>query len=636
MAQLDVTELDFTNIKQSLVTFLSAQEEFTDYDFEGSALSVLIDTLAYNTHYSALLAHLQANESFLDTAIKRSSVASIAKSLGYTPRSTRSSTASVEFKVRPDPSYSNSTLTLSRDASFTTSLNNITYLFSPKQTTTASLETIDGTSVFIFRDLILQEGTRVSNNYLIDANNLSGPLTIPNSQVDTSTIRVRVQASTTDLTLQTYTLSNTLLDVSSTSNAFFLEETIDGLYTIRFGDNVVGKKLAAGNIVIVDYMVSKGENTNGAKTFTCTTQLTGANEARTFTASETLSASGGQSKENIDSIRRNAPLYNQTRERAVAASDYESLILTSNSNIQSASVWGGEDNVPPIYGKVFISLDPIENQIITQRDKDEILNTVIRPKSAISIIPEFVDPEYTYIGLKVGVVYDNKKTTSTSGQISSSVATAINNFFATELNTLNKNFYYSKIHDAIKQISTSIISVNITPTLQKRIIPLLGKANSTDIYYNTKLQPRELTSSFLNINVAGATVKVKLQDVPSSTVVSPDYVGTGTVNAVDALGNIIQTVGTIDYSIGKVSISSMTIVSLLENETKYRIRVRPHDDSKDIFTNILSRSTAASTGPVFAKPSNNTILSLDDSPKSITLNTRAGLDINITTSDENY
>lgn len=636
MAQLDVTELDFTNIKQSLVTFLSAQEEFTDYDFEGSALSVLIDTLAYNTHYSALLAHLQANESFLDTAIKRSSVASIAKSLGYTPRSTRSSTASVEFKVIPDPSYTNSTLTLSRDASFTTSLNNITYLFSPTQTTTASLETIDGTSVFIFRDLILQEGTRVSNNYLIDANNLSGPLTIPNSQVDTSTIRVRVQASTTDLTLQTYTLSNTLLDVSSTSNAFFLEETIDGLYTIRFGDNVVGKKLAAGNIVIVDYMVSKGENTNGAKTFTCTTQLTGANEARTFTASETLSASGGQSKENIDSIRRNAPLYNQTRERAVAASDYESLILTSNSNIQSASVWGGEDNVPPIYGKVFISLDPIENQIITQRDKDEILNTVIRPKSAISIIPEFVDPEYTYIGLKVGVVYDNKKTTSTSGQISSSVATAINNFFATELNTLNKNFYYSKIHDAIKQISTSIISVNITPTLQKRIIPLLGKANSTDIYYNTKLQPRELTSSFLNINVAGATVKVKLQDVPSSTVVSPDYVGTGTVNAVDALGNIIQTVGTIDYSIGKVSISSMTIVSLLENETKYRIRVRPHDDSKDIFTNILSRSTAASTGPVFAKPSNNTILSLDDSPKSITLNTRAGLDINITTSDENY
>ena len=148
--------------------------------------------------------------------------------------------------------------------------------------------------LFIFRDLILQEGTRVSNNYLIDANNLSGPLTIPNSQVDTSTIRVRVQASTTDLTLQAYTLSNTLLDVSSTSNAFFLEETIDGLYTIRFGDNVVGKKLAAGNIVIVDYMVSKGENTNGAKTFTCTTQLTGANEARTFTASETLSASGGQ------------------------------------------------------------------------------------------------------------------------------------------------------------------------------------------------------------------------------------------------------------------------------------------------------------------------------------------------------
>lgn len=636
MSQLDVTELDFKNIKQSLKTFLSAQEEFSDYDFEGSALSVLIDTLAYNTHYSAMLAHMQANESFLDTAIKRSSVTSIAKALGYTPRSSRSSTASVKFTIIPDPSYQNSTLTLSRDATFTASVDNVTYSFYPSETVTASLETIGSSSGFVFENLLLKEGSRISNNFLIDANNLSGPLTIANAGVDTTSIRVRVQKSATDLSIEGYNLSNSLLDVSSTSRAYFIEETIDGLYTIRFGDGVVGKKLEAGNLVIVDYLVTRGAAANGAKGFTCTSTISGSAEGKSFDSASTIPASGGQSKESIDSIRRNAPLYNQARDRAVAASDYESLILTSNANIQAVSVWGGEDNNPPIYGKVFISLDPIEGQIITQRDKDQILSSVIGPKSSISIIPEFVDPEYSYVGLKVGVVYDNKKTTLTSGQISSSVSTAISEFFATELNTLNKNFYYSKIHDAIKAISTSIVSINITPTIQKRLTASLNKANTYDISFNTKLQPREMTSSFFNANIAGATIKVKFQDVPASTVVAPEYSGTGVVNVVDKDNNLIAAVGTIDYDTGNVKITSLTITSLLESETTIRIRVRPHDDSKDILTNILTRTSETSTSAVFARPSNNTILTLDDTAKSVSLNTRTGLDINITTLDENY
>lgn len=638
MSQLDVTELDFNDIKESLKTFLSAQEEFSDYDFEGSALSVLIDTLAYNTHYNAMLAHLQANESFLDTAIKRSSVTSIAKALGYTARSSRASTASVKMTVVPDPAYQNSTLTLSRDTTFTANNreDNVTYTFYPSETVTASLETINGVTGFVFSDLLLKEGTRVSNNFLIDSNNVSGPLTIPNAGVDTTTIRVRVQKSTTDLTVESYNLANNLLDISSTTKAYFIEETLDGLYVIRFGDDVIGKKLSSGNIVIVDYITTSGAAANRSRGFACTVNLTGANESRTFDTASTVPASGGQGKESIDSIRRNAPIYNQTRERAVAASDYESLILASNSNIQSVSVWGGEDNVPPIYGKVFISLDPVEGQIITQRDKDEILSTTIGPKSTISIVPEFVDPDYSYVGLKVGVVYDNKKTTLTSGQINDAVTNAITNFFATELNTLNKNFYYSKIHDAIKAISNSVISVNITPTIQKRLNVELGKANTYDIYFNSKLQPREMSSSFFNATVSGANIKVKIQDIPSATVIAPEYNGTGTLNIVDSDGAIVSKVGTIDYSTGRVQISSMIVSSLIGNETKIRLRVRPHDDSKDILTNILSRTSATSTGPVFATASNNTILTLDDTAKSVVLNTRAGLDVNITTLDEKY
>jgi hypothetical protein len=636
MAQLDVTELDFDNIKQSLKTFLSAQSEFSDYDFEGSALSVLLDTLAYNTHYNAMLAHMQANETFLDSAIKRSSVVSLAKSLGYTPRSRRAATGYVNFTLVPDPSFTNSTFSLSRDTIFTASVNGTTYNFYPSSTVSATLETINGVTGFVFNQLPLKEGTRVSNSFLIDASNLSGPITIPNQNVDTSTLRVRVQKSATEVSLETFMLSSSLLDLLPTSRVYFLEESIDGLYTLKFGDNVLGKQLTAGNIVIVDYITTNGVDTNGAKGFSCSTTLTGSSETKIFDTTQTIPAASGQNKESIDSIRRNAPKYNSAKERAVSAQDYESLILASNTNIQAASVWGGENNDPPIYGKVYISLDPIEGQIITDKDKDEIVSTVIGPKAPVAILPEFVDPIYTYIGLKVGIVYDTKLTTQTSGQISSAVSSAISTFFADELNTLNKNFYYSKIHDAIKSVSTSIVSVNITPTLQKRLAATLNASESYTFTFNSRIQPRELHSSWFNALVSTATVKVKLQDVPNANVVAPAYNGTGILYLVEEDGTQVANIGTIDYNTGKLTIPSMTVASLFNNETVIRVRNRPHDDSKDISTNVLTRTAAVETGAVFATPATNTILTLDDTAANITTGTRKGLEINVTAIDEGY
>ena len=212
MAQLNVTELDFDNIKQSLKTFMQAQSEFNTYDFEGSALSVLLDTLAYNTHYNAVLAHMLANESFIDSAVKRSSVVSLAKSIGYTPRSRRAATASVDFIITPASGYADATYSLPRDAVFSSKINNTTFNFYPSETKTATLEDINGTDGFKFSGLLLKEGTRVSNSFIIDSNNLSGPITIPNINIDTSTLRVRVQTSTTDLSLQTFLLHSSLLD----------------------------------------------------------------------------------------------------------------------------------------------------------------------------------------------------------------------------------------------------------------------------------------------------------------------------------------------------------------------------------------------------------------------------------------
>jgi hypothetical protein len=634
MAQLDVTELDFANIKQSLKTFMQAQDEFSDYDFEGSALSVLLDTLAYNTHYNAVMAHMLANESFLDSAIKRSSVVSIAKSLGYTPRSRRSSTSYVDFSLTPSPAYTDPTYTLFRTTPFAVNVNNSTYNFYPSEDVTATLQSVNGTDQFVFESLEIKEGTRVSNNYLIDLNSVSGPLTIPNGNIDTTTIRVRVQQSTTDLSIETFLESTSLLDLTSTSRAYFIEETIDGKYDIRFGDDVFGKKLEVGNIVTIDYLVSSSTAANGAKSFTVGPTLTGSSEVKSF--ANVIAAVGGADKESIDSIRKTAPLYNQTKERAVSASDYRSLILAENPNVQSVAVWGGENNDPPIYGKVFISLDPVDGQIITEETKDRISTTLISPRAPVAILPEFIDPVYTYIGLKVGIVYDPSVTTLTSGQISDAASAAINNYFNTDLNQLNKNFYYSRIHNEVKSVSPSIISVNITPTLQKRLTAQINTEANYTFSFNSRVQPRELHSNWFNTVIDAVTYKVKFQDIPSATVVPPAYNGKGTVHLQTEDGTNIASVGTIDYDTGKLTLTSIKVASLYSTDTQLKLRTRPHDDSKDIVTSILNRTSDVSTGAVIAKPAQNTILSLDNSILSSVTGSRKGLDITVTTEVEGY
>jgi hypothetical protein len=634
MAQLNVTELDFANIKQSLKTFMQAQNEFSDYDFEGSALSVLLDTLAYNTHYNAVLAHMLANESFLDSAIKRSSVVSIAKTLGYTPRSRRSATGYVDFYLTPASTYTDITYTISRDTVFTSTIDGTSYKFYPSKDVTATRQTIDGVDKFFFDNLELKEGTRVSNKFLIDANLLSGPITLPNSNVDTSSIRVRVQQSNTNLSIETFLEKKSLLDLKSTDKVFFLEEEVHGNYVLRFGDNIFGKSLAVGNELVVDYIVSNGASVNGAKSFT-TTNLTGAGEIRVF--SNVSAAVGGAEKESIDSIRKTAPIFNQTKERMVTSADYRSLILANNPSVQSASVWGGEKNDPPIYGKVFISLDPVQGQIITQEVKDSIITSLVSPRAPVAILPEFVDPIYTYIGLKVGVVYDPSKTTLTAGQISNSVSAAINNYFNTDLNQLNKNFYYSRVHNIIKAVSPSIISVNITPTLQKRIAAKLNVDTNYTFSFNSRIQPRELHSTWFNATINTINYKVKFQDIPNSDVTAPNYNGFGIVYLVDSNGSKIGNVGTIDYDTGKLTLGSITVTSLVDiQDVELKFRTRPHDDSKDISTSILNRTSDVLDGPVIAKPSQNTILSLDNTSLNTLSGARTGIDISISTEVEGY
>ena len=726
MAQLDVTELDFDSIKANLRNFLEGQEEFSDFNFEGSGLNILLEILAYNTHYNGMLAHMLANENFIDTAIKRESVVSIAKALGYTPRSRRGALAKVNLTVVPPSTYTSTTLQINRNTPFSTQVDGATYKLYPLDTTTDSATTageagtyfLYGTSVlptagtkgyyypvyltetaaqaantkgtgsttytfteypgvsfyipndninegvetlgtstnqaegvtidsglpygmytgqsassatqtqFNFNSLAIKEGLRVENKFVVSQAALQGPFVVPNLAIDTSTLRVRVQESASDLTVTTYTKAEKILDIKAASKVYFVEEGADGLYQIRFGDDVLGKQLKAGNIILVDYINSNATAGNDAKTFTMGTTLAGTGE--TITLKTAIQAFGGAFKESIDEIRHNAPKHNATRDRAVTSSDYESLILASNSNIQSCSVWGGEKNDPPIYGKVFISLNPVVGSIITESDKDNIKTSIIDPKTPVAIIPEFVDPEFTHIGLDINLSYDPKLTSLSKGEIESQVNSAVVTYFNTDLNKLNKSFYNTRLHDAIKAKSESIIAIGITNKLQKRMKPDLDVVKNYTVMFNQKLQPREVTSSYFNIKIGTVLHKVTLIDVPGSTVVPPTYSGTGVINAIALDGTKVSEVGTIDYDSGKITIPSIIVNSLYGTETHLRINAVTQRDVRDITTQALVRTSDTSTAAVVAKPSRNTVLTLDDSVANSTINTKVGLNISAT------
>lgn len=384
MAQLNVTELDFFGIRENLKTYLQSQSEFADYNFDGSGLSVLIDILAYNTHYNATLAHLLANEMFIDSAVKRSSVVSISKSLGYNPRSIRSARVDATITITPPLSYTSSVATISKNIGFRgVGSDGVTYTFYPEDDITATKA--DGTFTFV---VTLVEGVRTNNFFTVTADTESGPFELLNTNVDTSTITCKVQTSASELEVQTFVQNQNIVSLTGTTRSFFVEENANALVEVRFGDNVLGKKLTTGNIVTLDYLISGGAGANGITTLTAKSVILGAGE--TISVSSAASY-GGAAAQTTDSIRYIAPKFNATKNRAVTAEDYMALIESQYSNINSITVWGGEDNDPPIYGKVFVSIEPLPDSVITESDKAAIARDILKPRGVVGIQPVFVD-----------------------------------------------------------------------------------------------------------------------------------------------------------------------------------------------------------------------------------------------------
>lgn len=624
MADIRVTELDFNAIKQNLKTYLKSQSEFSDYDFDGAGLNVLLDVLAYNTHYNAVLAHLQANEMFLDTAIKRASVVSIAKTLGYVPRSSTSARARVNItvsKASPAPA----TLTLLPSVKFTASLNGNTYTFNVSDEKTVSYNS--ETQSYVFEDVDLLEGVRLTNSYVIASDTVSGPLQIPVPNIDTSTLEVSVYPSTTLLTPVTpFTRSTDIIDINADSAVYWLEETPEGTYNIIFGDDILGKKLSVGNVVVANYIACNGTNANGASTFT----LIGSIDGETNVTVELVNKSAsGSFKETIDEIRYNAPKFNATRNRVVTAQDYKTLILSQFNRAKSVVVWGGEENTPPIYGKVFITIDPKDGEVITEADKDYISESILRPRAVMSIQHEFVDPDYIYVGFDMDVKYNPRLTTLTTQQLRAEVIDGIEEYFNTNLKTLDKTFIYSQFTDYISQLDSSIVGILVKMRLQRRLDVETNSSVSQMVKFLTPLVPGTIKSTQFRATINEINYTCYVQDFSDTSII--DENGTGTLKLVEAsTKNVLRgNIGTVNYATGDVYLSDLTITAYLGSFDGLRINAKPQELGKNISPSVIP-ITQTSDNAVVPSPSKNSIIELDDSPAESILALSPGLVVTVT------
>ena len=633
MAVKNVTELDFESIKTNLKTHLKNQTEFADYDFEASGIGTLVDLLAYNTHYNAVLAHMVSNEAFIDSAVKRNSVVSIAKTMGYVPRSARSAKATVDVTVQPASSYTSTNLTLAKNKQFTANIGGRNFTFLPEKDYSVDKTIVNGVSAFRFTNVVLIEGSRNQTSEVINSVNRSGPIILPNDNVDTTTLSVKVQNSSTNYNATTYSLSEKITGVKSTSTIYYLEERSDGFYQVVFGDGVLGKQLDVGNIVMCEYVISNGIRGNGARTFSFPSNITGSGEK--ITGNVVSASAGGYELETTDSVRFNAPRFNSAKGRVVTTSDYESAIKQSNPNIKSVTVWGGEDNIPPVYGKVYISLQPQSGFVITETEKDDLVKNTINPKLPVSLVTEFVDAETLYIGFNIAVTYDPKLTTMTSDAIKTDVLSKITTHFDTNVNELKKNFFFSKLSRELDLTNQSIIANNIEMRLMKKITPSLKTDTRYQLKYNNKLLASSIRTNYFTVNINGALDEVYITDKPDETfTASQQYNGqrfnlakgelilkTKKTNSV--IGGVV---GTVDYDTGSLDITSLNIdsVSGAGNDV-VRVYITPHESAKNISTDDLVRATEEQSYAVTALPARNIILSLDDSQVDTTNNVKQGV-----------
>jgi len=473
---LIVTDINFDTIKANLQAYLSSQSEFQDYDFESSGMQTIIQLLAYNTYYNSIYTNFASNESFLDTALIRNNVVSRAKMLGFTPTSARGAKATLNVTV--NPAGSPLSVVVPANTQFTSTVDGVSYVFQSINSTTFE-RSDSGTYT---NSMVIREGDPVQESYTVSSVNPVRYI-LNNENCDTTSLRVRVQESVSNTAVTVFTLADDISTVKGTSAVYFLQENNDGAYEVLFGDGILGKKLSDGNIVKLNYNVCNGPTLNGARTFNGPATLAGNSS---YTITTTSRASGGANPQSIDSIKFNAPRNYSAQNRAVTANDYKSILLNNAPDLQTISVWGGERNSPPVYGKVYISAKPIGDTLLTQTRKDELVQ-LLDDRNVVTIEPVFVDAEYLYVVPTVEVRYNPNTTSKTADTLLNQVNSVMASFNTNELGVFNSNFYLSEFIKKVDAIDDSVVNVSVTEQMQRRFIPNTTITQAYTVNFNNPI-----------------------------------------------------------------------------------------------------------------------------------------------------
>ena len=590
-SKLNISQLDFDQIKANLKRFLSNQSQFKDYDFEGSGMSILLDLLAYNTHYLSYNANILANEMFIDTADLRNSIVSLAKSLGYTPNSPRAPIADLTVVVND---ATGSSLTMGAGTKFTTSVDGTSYNF----VTTASntITSVDG--IYTFSNLKIYEGTYVTYQYTANTSDVDQRFLIQSANADTNTLTVQVQNSSVDTTAFTYTKATSITELDSTSRVYFLQEAEDGKFEIYFGDGVIGKAIEDGNIIILKYVVTNKTAANGASSFSLSGNIGGFSDV---TITVNSNAANGANAQTNDSVKFYAPKSYAAQDRAVTIEDYKTKVAELYANAKSISAWGGENAETPVYGRVYISINPISGSSLTDATKSSIV-TQLKRYSVASVTPVIVDPETTTLLLTTTARYDEQATSKTADTLKTDITNALTNYNNNTLNQFDGIFRYSKVLELIDDADTSILSNITTLRIRKSFTPILSSSTNYTVYLSNPLYNPHTGHKSMEGGILSSTGFKVNGDATNIYFFDDD--GSGNLRRYYLVGSVRTYVdnsaGTINYSTGQINIDSINISSI-ENirgsaSTVIELTVQP--DSNDIVpvrNQVLNIDVANST-----------------------------------------
>ena len=581
--------LDFEDIKTQIKDYLRANSNFTDFDFEGSNMSVLIDTLAYNSYITAYNSNMIANEVFIDSATLRENVAALARNVGYTPRSKTASKAIVEFFVDTS-SYATQPLTLTLKAGIiavSNTYNNRNYSFALMNDITVPV--VDNIAIFSGVDIF--EGSYLSKTFTYRETGDGVPIEkfiLPNSGIDTSTIKVAVSPNINATNLKTiYKLSNNIIDVDNNSLIFLLQEAADEKYELIFGDGKFGKKLEDSNYIVVNYISTNGEDANGVNSFTFSGNIVdnsgvviteGISDITTINAAE-----NGDDIESVSSIKKYAPLVYSAQNRAVTSDDYKAIITNIYTNTESVAVYGGEDTSPPQFGKVFISIKPKNGKYLSQIEKIELKNKLKRYTVA-GILPQLIDLKYLYVEMDTSAYYNENSTNSVSA-LKTSILSTLNTYArSSELNTFGARFKFSKAMRLVDQTDTAITS-NITRLAMRRDMrPALSDLATYELCYGNAFNVNSLNGYNIKssgFSVSGISGTVYISDIPN-----PDR-KTGRLILFKLLSSnqvaiIRNNIGTIEYTKGEILINAIIINSTIISTDQPVIEISGTPKSYDV------------------------------------------------------